>query len=151
MGATHLSGPVIAGDLGHGEVNGPNKGNVILTQSAILVQNGTIAVSATINIPAGAQISNFHVDVLTAFNSATSATFSAGLTAGGTEYVSGVNVKAAAGRIAATFTAAQLAAMYGVSVLGAAAPTTAPVVVTITPVGATSAGVVVVTMAYIQK
>ncbi len=151
MGATHFSGPVVAGDLGYGEVNGPNQGNVVLTQSVTLAQNSTNAVSATMYIPAGARISNFHVDVLTAFNSGSSATLSAGITAGGTEYVSGVNVKAATGRIAITFTAAQLAAMYGVSVLGVAAPTTAPVVVTITPSGATSAGFVVVTMTYIQK
>lgn len=151
MGTTHFSGPVVAGNLGYGEVNGPNQGNVILTQSVTLAQNSTNAVSATMYIPAGAQISNFHVDVLTAFNSGASATLSAGITAGGTEYVSGVNVKAATGRIAITFTAAQLAAMYGVSVLGVAAPTTAPVVVTITPSGATSAGFVVITMTYIQK
>lgn len=151
MGATHFSGPVVSGTLQTGETNGPNSGFAVLVQSTSITQNSTSAVSSTLYIPAGAQILNFTVDVLTAFNSATSATLSVGTTAGGTEYVSGVNVKAATGRIAITFTAAQLAAMAGVSVLGVAAPTTAPVVVTVTPVGATSAGYVVVNMIYAQQ
>ena len=151
MGATHFSGPVIAGDLQQGETNGPNQGNVILSQSTSITQNSTTAVSSTLYIPAGSLIVGFNVDVLTAFNSATSATLSVGITAGGTQYVSGVNVKAATGRIVPTYTAAQLAAMNGVTVLGVAAPTTAPVVVTVTPSGATSAGYVVVTMLYVQQ
>jgi hypothetical protein len=40
--------------------------------------------------------------------------------------------------------------MNGVTTTGTAAPTTAPVVVTVTPVGATSAGYVVVTIIYAQ-
>lgn len=151
MGATHFSGPVIAGDLQQGETNGPNQGNVVLSQSTSITQNSTTAVSSTLYIPAGSRIIGFYVDVLTAFNSATSATLSAGITAAGTEYMSSVNVKAATGRIAPTYTAAQLAAMNGVTVLGVAAPTTAPVVITVTPSGATSAGYVVVTTLYVQQ
>lgn len=150
MASTHFSGPVISGDLQQGETNGPNQGFVRLSQVTNLTQNSTTAVSSTLYIPAGSIIESVVVDVLTAFDSATSATLSVGLTAGGTEYVSGVNVKAATGRIAITYTAAQLAAMSGQSVLGVAAPTTAPVVVTITPVGATTAGYVHVTLNYIQ-
>lgn len=151
MGATHLSGPLITGTLQTGDTNGPNQGAVTLMQLTSITQNSTTAVSSTLYIPAGSIIVDVHVDVLTAFNSATSATLSVGLTAGGTEYVSGVNVKAATGRITPTFTAAQLAAMDGVTVLGVAAPTTAPVVVTVTPVGATSAGYVFVTIFYVQQ
>lgn len=150
MASTHFSGPVIAGDLQQGETNGPNQGYVRLSQVTNLTQNSTTAVSSTLYIPAGSIIENIVVDVLTAFDSATSATLSVGLTAGGTEYASSVNVKAATGRIAITFTAAQLAAMSGQSIVGVAAPTTAPVVVTITPVGATTAGYVHVTLNYIQ-
>ena len=150
MASTHFSGPVISGDLQQGETNGPNQGFVRLSQVTDLTQNSTTAVSSTLYIPAGSIIESVVVDVLTAFDSATSATLSVGLTAGGTQYVSGVNVKAATGRIAITYTAAQLAAMSGQSVLGVAAPTTAPVVVTITPVGATTAGYVHVTLNYIQ-
>lgn len=150
MAATHFSGPVLAGDLQEGETNGPNQGFVVLSQSTSITQNSTTAVSSTLYIPAGARIVDFNVDVLTAYNSATSATLTVGTAAAGTQYVSGVDAKTA-GRAAITHTAAQLAAMNGVTTTGGAAPTTAPVVVTVTPVGATSAGYVVVTVLYVQQ
>jgi hypothetical protein len=150
MAATHFSGPVLSGDLQQGDTNGPNQGFSVLTQSTAIAQNSTTAVSSTLYIPAGSQILNFNIDVLTAFNSATSATLSIGTAAAGTQYVGSVNAKTA-GRASITFTAAQLAAMNGVSVLGAAAATSAPVVVTVTPVGATSAGYVEVTIIYAQQ
>lgn len=150
MGTTTFSGPVRSGTLKTGETNGPNLGYAVLQQETSITQNSTSAVSSTLYIPAGAKIVNILVDVLTAFNSATSAVLSVGKTAGGTEYASGVDVKTATGRITPTFTAAQLAAMSNVSVLGVAAPTTPPVVVTVTPTGATSAGYVRVTLIYSQ-
>jgi hypothetical protein len=107
-------------------------------------------VSSTLYIPVGAKLIDILVDTLTAFNSATTAVLSVGITAGGTEYASGVDVKTA-GRVRPTFTAAQLAAMSNVTVLGVAAPTPAPVVVTVTPTGATSAGYVRVTLVYAQQ
>jgi hypothetical protein len=151
MASTHFSGPVIAGDLQSGETNGPNQGAVVLSQFTSITQNSTNAVSSTLYIPAGSRIVDFNIDVLTAFNSGTSATLSIGTAAAGTQYVGSVDVKTATGRIAPTFTAAQLAAMDCVSVLGVAAPTTAPVVVTVTPSGATSAGYVQVTVLYVQQ
>jgi hypothetical protein len=144
MGATHFSGPVVSGTLQQGETNGPNQGFAVLTQSTSITQNSTTAVSSTLYIPAGSDI-----DVLTAFNSATSATLTIGTAAAGTQYVGSIDAKTA-GRAAPTYTAAQLAAMNGVTTTGTAAPTTAPVVVTVTPVGATSAGYVVVTIIYAQ-
>ena len=149
MAATHLTGPLLTGDLQQGETNGPNQGFVQLVQSTTITQNSTNAVSSTIYIPAGSLILDFKIDVLTAFNSATSATLTIGTAAGGTQYVGSINAKTA-GRAAITFTAAQLAAMSNQSVLGVAAPTTAPVVVTVTPVGATSAGYVNVSVLYAQ-
>lgn len=150
MAATHFSGPVLAGDLQLGETNGPNQGFVVLSQSTSITQNSTTAVSSTLYIPAGARIVDFNIDVLTAYNSATSATLTVGTAAAGTQYVSGVDAKVA-GRAAVTYSAAQLAAMNGVTTTGGAAATTAPVVVTVTPVGATSAGYVVVTVLYVQQ
>ena len=150
MAATHFSGPVLTGDLQSGETNGPNQGYVTLIQTTAITQNSTNAVSSTLYIPAGAQIIDFNIDVLTAFNSATSATLSIGTAAAGTQYVSSVNAKTA-GRASITFSAAQLAAMSGVTVLGVTAATSAPVVVTVTPVGATSAGYVEVTIIYAQQ
>jgi hypothetical protein len=149
MGATHFSGPVVSGTLQQGETNGPNQGFAVLTQSTSLTQNSTTAVSSTLYIPAGSEIIDFNIDVLTAFNSATSATLTIGTAAAGTQYVGSIDAKTA-GRAAITYTAAQLAAMNGVTTTGTAAPTTAPVVVTVTPVGATSAGYVVVTIIYAQ-
>jgi metal-dependent HD superfamily phosphatase/phosphodiesterase len=151
MGTTTFSGPVRSGTLKTGETNGPNLGLAVLEQETSITQNSTTAVSSTLYIPVGSKIINILVDVLTAFNSGTSAVLSVGITAGGTEYASGVDVKTATGRITPTFTAAQLAAMSNVTVLGVAAPTTAPVVVTVTPTGATSAGYVRVTLVYAQQ
>ena len=149
MGATHFSGPVVSGTLQQGETDGPNQGFSVLSQSTSITQNSTTAVSSTLYIPAGSEIIDFNIDVLTAFNSATSATLTIGTAAAGTQYVGSIDAKTA-GRAAITFTAAQLAAMNGVTTTGTAAPTTAPVVVTVTPVGATSAGYVVVTIIYAQ-
>lgn len=150
--ATHLYDPLLTGNKLTGDTGGPNFGYASLTQTTSITQNSTTAVSSTINIPAGSRISSFTIDVLTAYDSATSATLSIGLTAAATQYVSGVDVKAATGRIAITFTAAQLAAMAGVSIVGVAAPIAAPgpLVVTVTVVGATTAGYVWVTAHYTQ-
>lgn len=150
MAATHFSGPVVSGDLQTGETNGPNQGLVVLSQATSITQNSTNAVSSTLYIPAGSRIVDFNIDVLTAYNSATSATLTIGTAAAGTQYVGSINAKTA-GRAAITYTAAQLAAMNGVTTTGGAAATTAPVVVTVTPVGATSAGYVVVTVLYVQQ
>lgn len=149
MGTTTFSGPVRSGTLKTGETNGPNLGFAVLEQETSITQNSTTAVSSTLYIPVGAKLIDILVDTLTAFNSATTAVLSVGITAGGTQYASGVDVKTA-GRVRPTFTAAQLAAMSNVTVLGVAAPTTAPVVVTVTPTGATSAGYVRVTLVYAQ-
>jgi hypothetical protein len=150
MAATHFSGPVLTGDLQSGETNGPNQGYVVLMQTTAITKNSTNAVSSTMYVPAGGQIIDFNIDVMTAFDSATSATLTIGTSAGGTQYVSGINAKTT-GRATITYTAAQLAAMSGVTVLGVTAAVSAPVVVTVTPVGATTAGYVEVTLIYAQQ
>lgn len=149
MGTTTFSGPVRSGTLKTGETNGPNLGFALLEQETALTQNSTTAVSSTLYVPVGSKIVDIIVDVLTAFNSATSAVLTVGTSAGGTQYAGSVDAKTA-GRVRPTFTAAQLAAMSNVSVLGVPAPTPAPVVITITPTGATSAGYVRVTLVYAQ-
>lgn len=152
MGATHFTGPVVSGDLQSGQTYGPNQGLTVLAQTVSLTQNGATAVSGTLYIPAGSRIVDFTVDVLTVWNSGTSATLSIGTSAGATTYDASVDVKTATGRIASVFTAAQLAAMNGVSLVGAASPTLPTVVFTVTPVGtAATTGYVEVTMRYIQQ
>ena len=142
MANVTFSGPIRSGTTREGA--SANLGLCVLSQTALMTQNSTNVVDATFYLPAGAQILNIVADVLTAFDSATSATLSAGTASGGTQYASGVNVKAATGRITPTFTGTQLTNMSNVS-----ANTT--LVVSITPVGATTAGSVQVTFTYVQK
>ena len=120
-----------------------NGGFVVLTQTATITQNSTAVVSATFTVPAGSQIIDIVPDVLTAFDSATTAVLSVGTAAAGTQYVSAVNAKTA-GRAAATISAAQALAMADVT-------TNTSVVASVTPTGATTAGLVRVTLVYAQK
>lgn len=149
MGTTTFSGPVRSGTLKSGETNGPNVGYMVLEQEASIAQDSTNVVSSTVYIPAGSKIVDIIVDTLTAFDSASTAVLSVGTAAAGTQYAGSVDVKTA-GRVRPSFTAAQLAAMSNVSVLGVAAPTSAPVVISVTPTGATTAGYVRVTVVYAQ-
>ncbi len=124
-----------------------------LVQTGTIVQNSTTAVDYILYLDAGSQITSFQVDVLTAYDSATSATFSAGITSGGTEYVSGVDCKAAAGRIVPAYTGAQLLAMASTATTTQTANVNpySKIFCTITVVGATTAGTVRVTVHYVQK
>jgi hypothetical protein len=140
---TVFSGPVVSGDKFGANVSGlgPDVGLSVCMQQVTLNQNGATAVSVTAYFPKHSVLIDVLIDTLTAWNSATSDTLSVGTAAAGTQYVSGVDVKAAASRIRPTFTAAQLAAMLDAS---------DAVVATVTPVGAASAGQTVVTYIYAQ-
>ena len=142
MAQTTWSGPLASGDRNAGESGGPNIGLVALSQTALINFDATLVQNATFNIPAGSQIVDFYVDVLTVYNSATSATVSAGTASGGTEYLSAISAKTAARRPNA-FSAAQLAAMDDVG-------SNRQVVATVTSVGQPTAGQVRVTMLYVQ-
>lgn len=142
MAQTTWSGPLASGDRNAGESGGPNIGLVALSQTALINFDATLVQNATFNIPAGSQIVDFYVDVLTVYNSATSATVSAGTASGGTEYLSAISAKTAARRPNA-FSAAQLAAMDDVG-------SNRTVVATVTSVGQPTAGQVRVTMLYVQ-
>lgn len=138
---TYMTGPI---ETGTGLDNtGADTGTVTLAQTALIGFNATLVQNATFALPANAQIVDFYVDVLTAFDSATSATLSAGLTSGGTEYLNGINVKTAARRPNA-FSAAQLAAMDDIG-------TNRTLVATVTSVGQPTAGQVRVTVLYVQN
>lgn len=132
-----------------GESQSPNLGVAQLCQFASIPFNTTLKSEVELFLPLGAYISALDVDVLTAFNSASSATFSAGITSGGTDYVSGIDVKST-GRKAITYTAAQLAAMSNQGLTGTAAPTVSPLFLTITSVGQPTGGYVQVCVKYIQ-
>lgn len=142
MAQTTWSGPLASGDRNAGESGGPNLGFVALSQTALINFDATLVQNATFNVPAGTQLVDYYVDVLTAYDSATSATLSAGTSSGGTQYLSAISVKTA-GRRSNAFSAAQLAAMDDVG-------TNRQVVVAITSVGQPTAGQVRVTMLYVQ-
>lgn len=138
---TYMTGPI---ETGTGLDNtGADTGTVVLSQTALINFDATLVQNATFTLPANAQIVDFYADVLTIFNSATSATLSAGTASGGTQYLSGVSVKTAARRPNA-FSAAQLAAMDDIG-------TTTALVATVTSVGQPTAGQVRVTVLYVQN
>lgn len=151
MSRSTFSGPVLSGTVKYNTYN--NIGNSVVSQTDILNQNSTNVVNATVYVPAQSQILRFTVDVLTAFNSATTAVLTIGTASGGTQYVTSVDAKTA-GRASITFTAAQLLAMSSAAInttdSAAAGQPISTIVITITPTGATSAGQVLVTTEYVQ-
>lgn len=142
MAQTTFSGPLASGDKDAGVSGGSNIGLAVLSQTMLINFDATLVQSGTLNLPVNSQIVNIICDVLTAYNSATSATLTVGTAAAGTQYASGVNAKTA-GRTIPTFSAAQLAAMDDIG-------STAPFVATVTSVGQPTAGQVRVTVNYVQ-
>jgi hypothetical protein len=140
MGQSTFGGPLRVGDKVGGTTK--NVGTLIASQSARLVADGTNAVSATLYLPKKAVITEIFVDVIVAFDSATSATLTVGETAGGTEYASGVNCKTGI-RVYPTHTRPQLVAMNASNSGG-------PIIATVTPTGATTTGEVKVTVQYVM-
>ncbi|SCB30316.1 hypothetical protein [Rhizobium lusitanum] len=120
-----------------------DQGYALMSQRVSLTQNSTTAVTGRVDLPQGSQITGFNIDVTTAYDSATSATLTIGTAAAGTQYVGAVDAKTA-GRAAPTLSAAQLTAMQNIT-------TNHGVFVTVTPVGATTAGAVTVTVFYVQQ
>lgn len=141
MSQTLWSGPLASGDKQAGVADGPNIGLVVLSQNVLINFDTTLVQNATLYVPLGSRIINVFSDVITQYNSLTSATLSIGTSAGATTYVSGVNAKTAA-RTTPTFTAAQLTAMNSTAA--------AAVVATVTSVGQPTAGQVRVTIQYVQ-
>ena len=142
MAQTTISGPFASGDKAAGITGGPNIGLATLSQTAVQNFDTTLVQNTTFYLPPSSIITAITVDVLTAFNSATSATTSAGTATGGTQYMSSVNAKTA-GRAAPTLSAAQLLAMSNVS-------TNTTLVVTTTSVGQPTAGQLFIRVEYIQ-
>ena len=142
MARTTWDGPLASGTKQPGSAGGSNVGLAKLIQTGTLNFDATLVQNLTFVLPANAVINDIKVDVLTAFNSATSATLSVGTASAGTQYASGVNAKTA-GRTTPTFSAAQLLAMSNIT-------TNTSVVVTVTSVGQPGAGQVFVTLEYTQ-
>ena len=141
MAQTNFSGPLASGDRAPGVTN-PNIGLVYLAQTFLVTFDATLVQSGSINLPAGSQIVEIYADVLTAYNSATSATLTIGSAAAGTQYVTSVNAKTS-GRNTTTHTAAQCTAMANIT-------TNTALFATVTSVGQPTAGQVRVTIQYVQ-
>lgn len=139
-------GSAFAGPLISGPTDDPTtQGLAVLSQTAVLNQNGANNVSATFKLPKHAQILQIFEDTTTAWNSASSAGLTVGTAALGTQYASSVDVKTnASPRAAWAPTTAQLAAMADIG-------TNQNVVATVAVSGATSAGSTRVTITYVQK
>jgi hypothetical protein len=151
MSRTTFSGPVKSGTNRYSPYK--NVGTTVLTQQTPITFDATLVQNATFYIPAGSRIVNIFVDVITAYNSATSATLTVGKTSGGTEYASGVNAKTS-GRTTPTFTTTQLTNMQSTPIDVAAANSqqaSSAIVVTVTSVGQPTAGTGFVTVQYAQS
>lgn len=142
MSQTLVSGPLASGDKQAGVAGGPNIGQAFLSQTFLITYDATLVQSGSINLPADSQIVEIYADVLTAYNSATSATLTVGTAAAGTQYVTSVNAKTG-GRNTTTHTAAQCTAMADIN-------NNTTLVGTVTSVGQPTAGQVRVTVQYVQ-
>lgn len=142
MAQTLFSGPLASGDKQAGVSGGPNVGQVYLSQTFLITFDATLVQSTSINLPASSQIVEIYADVLTAYNSATSATLTIGSAAAGTQYVTSVNAKTG-GRNTTTHTAAQCTSMANIG-------TNTALFGTVTSVGQPTVGQVRVTVQYVQ-
>ena len=136
--STYVQGALKSGD-GFGEVAG-KFGTAVFSQTALINFDADLVQGAAFTLPKSGQPVDIVVDVLTAFNSPTSATLTVGSTSAGTQYADAVDAKAA-GRVRPTFTAAQLAAMDDIGA-------NTSVYATITSVGQPTAGSARVTVLY---
>lgn len=136
--ATYFQGAVKSGD-GFSET-ATGVCTAVFSQTALIDFNATLTSEAVFVLPKDGQIVDIVVDVLTAYNSATSATLTVGSASAGTQYAGSVDTKTA-GRVRPTFTAAQLAAMDDID-------GNTSVYATVTSVGQPTAGQVRVTVAY---
>ena len=136
--ATYFQGAVKSGD-GFSET-ATGVGTAVFSQTALIGFDADLTQEATFVLPAGGQIVDIIADVLTAYNSATSATLTVGSASAGTQYAGSVDAKTA-GRARPTFSAAQLAAMDDIG-------TSTTAYATVTSVGQPTAGSVRVTVQY---
>lgn len=138
--STYMQGAIKSGDGFSQLPSGVGVGTAVMSQTALIGFDADLVQEATFTLPVGAQIEDVLIDVLTAYDSATSATLTIGTASAGTQYAGSVNAKTAA-RTRPTFSAAQLAAMDDIG-------TTTSVYVTITSVGQPTAGSVRATIQY---
>lgn len=145
---TYMQGPIQAGsapspDLTSAGANntGSDRGFAVLSQTVTLQAATAANVDATITLPANGRIHDILVDSTVAWT-ATTASLTVGRTAGGTDYVTGMDVKTITRGPTAAFTAAQLAAMDYT--------TNTSLVIRVASTGANATGTTRVTVRYAQ-
>jgi len=153
MSRSTFSGPIKSGTNRYNPY--VNVGTTTLTQQVPFTFDATLVQSVTFYIPSASKILNIVVDVITAYDSATSATLTVGKAAAGTQYASGVNVKTTA-RTTPTFTTTQLTNMQStpIDVTSQTAGNngaSSAIVVTVTSVGQPTAGTGFLTLVYAQS
>ena len=111
----------------------------------VVLQAATVTnVEATVAIPAGAQILSITADSSVAWTATGAVVLTAGITAGGTEYITTVDLKTVV-RSAPTLTAAQVGAMANVGT------NTSLVLRANSASGANTVGTTVVTVLFVPK
>jgi hypothetical protein len=106
--SSYFQGAVKSGDNPSEAATGT--GTAIFSQTALISFDADLVQENIFVLPKDAQIVDIVADVLTAYNSSTSATLTVGSASAGTQYAGAVDAKTA-GRVRPTFSAAQLAAM----------------------------------------
>jgi len=125
MAQSTFTGPIRSGNIREGLIT--NTGNVLMMQYwtydipnlKLTAPNGIVTAltlaAGTFNsimyIPTASIITNIYTDVDVVYDQGTSAAATVGTAAGGTQYVTTMDLKGASGRITPTFSAAQLLAM----------------------------------------
>lgn len=152
MGRSTFSGPVLSGTVRDGQYR--NVGNSVQVQTTAVVQAGAGTQNITLYVPATSQILRFTIDSYVAFDSVTTAALTIGTASAGTQYVSSTDMKAAAGRLTVTPTAAQLLAYSSTAVdataSAAAGTPMSAIVITLVATGTTTAGSARVSVEYAQ-
>lgn len=151
MARSTFSGPIKSGTNRYAPYK--NVGTTVLTQSTAFSFTAAGTTTNTLYIPAGCQILSIAFDTVTAFTGGTGAV-TVGNVASGTQYASSTTVTSG-GRVAPTFTAAQLTNMLNTPVdvsSGVNANNGSCSTIAVTAVAGTgvTAGALVVTLTYIQ-
>ena len=119
-----------------------NAGYSVLTQRKAIVKNTTP--QTLFKLPAYSQIIDIFVDVITAWDSATSAVLTIGKTGSTTLFSSSIDIKNNTGRIAIPVTAAMATAIYGIGA------TDVTVIATLVETGVATVGAAKITVVYAQ-
>ena len=152
MGRSTFSGPVMSGTVRDGQYR--NVGNSQQIQTTAITQAGAGTQNITLYVPATSQLLRFTIDLYTSWDSVTSAALTIGTASLGTQYVTSTDMKAAAGRLTVTPTAAQILAYSSTAVdataSAAAGTPMSAIVITLVATGTTTAGSARVTVEYAQ-